>query len=134
MFGLTSEHSLAQMSRAVITAYYGQPASYTYYDGCSTGGREALMLAQRYPRDFNGIIAGAPASNLAPLALFNAWMVRSNTAPDGHQILTAEQIPALHAAVLRACGNARGSWPTHGAADSTPPRSSARPVTPPTRA
>lgn len=108
VFGVTSEHSLAQMARAVITAYYGRPSSFTYYDGCSTGGREALMLAQRFPGDFNGIVAGAPASNLAPLALFDAWMVRSNTAPDGHQILTAEQIPALHAAVIRACGNAKG--------------------------
>jgi feruloyl esterase len=107
VFGVTSEHSLDQMSRAVITAYYGRPASFTYYDGCSTGGREALMLAQRYPRDFNGIVVGAPASNLAPLALFNAWMVRSNTAPDGHQILTTAQIPALHAAVVRTCGNAQ---------------------------
>lgn len=108
VFGLTSEHSLAQMARAVITAYYGQPASFRYYDGCSTGGREALMLAQRYPGDFNGIIAGAPASNLAPLALLNAWLVTRNTGPGGHQILTAGQIPALHAAVIRACGNAHG--------------------------
>jgi hypothetical protein len=108
VFGVTSEHSLAQVSRAVITAYYGQAASFTYYDGCSTGGREALMLAQRYPRDFNGIVAGAPASNLAPLALFDTWLVRSNTAPDGRQILTTAQLPALHAAVVRACGDAQG--------------------------
>jgi hypothetical protein len=108
VFGLTSEHSLAQMARAVITAYYGRPASFRYYDGCSTGGREALMLAQRYPGDFNGIIAGAPASNLAPLALLNAWLVTRNTGPGGHQILTANKIPALHAAVVRACGNAHG--------------------------
>lgn len=108
VFGLTSEHSLAQMARAVITAYYGQAALFRYYDGCSTGGREALMLAQRYPRDFNGIIAGAPASNLAPLALLNAWLVESNTGPGGYQILTAGNIPALHAAVIRACGNAHG--------------------------
>jgi feruloyl esterase len=108
VFGLTSEHSLAQMARAIIAAYYGQPATFRYYDGCSTGGREALMLAQRYPRDFNGIIAGAPASNLAPLALLNAWLVASNTGPGGRQILSAGNIPALHAAVIRACGNARG--------------------------
>jgi feruloyl esterase len=108
VFGLTSEHSLAQMSKAIITAYYGRPASHTYFDGCSTGGRQALILAQRYPDDFDGIIAGAPASNLAPLALFNAWMVRSNTDPQGHQVVNAEKIPALHAAVLRACGNADG--------------------------
>ena len=50
----------------------------------------ALMLAQRYPRDFNGIIAGAPASNLAPLALLNAWLVASNTGPGGRQVLTAD--------------------------------------------
>jgi pimeloyl-ACP methyl ester carboxylesterase len=109
VFGLTSENSLDQMARAVITAYYGQPPAYSYYDGCSTGGREALMLAQRYPDDFNGIIAGSPAMNMAPLsALFAPWLVRSNTAPDGHQIVTAEDIPALHAAVVRACGNANG--------------------------
>jgi Tannase and feruloyl esterase len=108
VFGLTSEHSLAQMAKAVITAYYGRPASFRYYDGCSTGGREALMLAQRYPGDFNGIIAGAPAGNAAPLALLNAWLVAANTGPGGHQILTAGQIPALHAAVIRACGNVHG--------------------------
>src|SRR5437016_2977788 len=43
VFGLTSEHSLARMSQAIITAYYGQPASHSYYDGCSTGGRQALI-------------------------------------------------------------------------------------------
>jgi feruloyl esterase len=109
VFGLTSEDSLDHMARAIITAYYGRPPAFSYYDGCSTGGREALTLAQRYPDDFNGIIAGSPASNLAPLSgLFAAWLVRSNTAPDGHQIVTAEDIPALHAAVIRACGNAKG--------------------------
>ncbi len=108
VFGLTSEHSLAHMAQAVITAYYGRPATFSYYDGCSTGGREALMLAQRYPRDFNGIIAGAPVSNLAPLTLLNAWLVTRNTGPGGHQIVAAGKIPALHKAVVKACGNSRG--------------------------
>jgi pimeloyl-ACP methyl ester carboxylesterase len=67
VFGVTSENSLDHMARAVITAYYGRPPAYSYYDGCSTGGREALMLAQRFPADFNGIIAGSPAMNMAPL-------------------------------------------------------------------
>ena len=75
---------------------------------CAPGGREALMLAQRYPGDFNGIIADAPASNVAPLALLDAWLVTRNTGPGGHQILTAGKIPALHAAVIGACGNADG--------------------------
>jgi feruloyl esterase len=109
VFGLTSENSLDQIAKAIMTAYYGQSPAYSYYDGCSTGGREALMLAQRYPDDFNGIIAGSSVMNMAPLsALFATWLVRSNTAADGHQIVTAQNIPALHAAVIRACGNAKG--------------------------
>lgn len=109
VYGLTSEHSLYLMSRAIVTTYYGRPAVFRYYDGCSTGGREGLMLAQRYPADFNGIIAGAPAMNMAPLSgLLNPWLVRSNTAADGHQIVPAEVIPALHTAVIRACADSRG--------------------------
>lgn len=109
VYGVTSENSMEHVARTILTTYYGQPPAYSYFDGCSDGGREALMLAQRYPDDFNGIIAGSPGMNMAPqFALLNAWLVRSNTAPDGHQILTAENLPALHAAVLCACGNTQG--------------------------
>jgi hypothetical protein len=108
VFGLTSEHSLSRLSKAVIARYYGRPPTHAYFDGCSTGGRQALILAQRYPTDFDGIIAGAPTSNLAPLALLTAWEVRNNTGPDGHQVLTAEKLPTLHAAVLRRCAGDNG--------------------------
>ena len=103
VFGRTSEHSLAVVAKALITRYYGRPPTYSYYDGCSTGGREALVEAQRYPTDFNGIIAGAPAGNEAPLGLFQAWLARSNTDSSGHQILPAEKLPALHQAVMAQC-------------------------------
>ena len=104
-FGLTSEHRLAGVATAVLRAYYGRGPSHRYFDGCSTGGRQGLNLAQRYPADFDGILAGAPASNLAPLSgLFDPWLVRHNTARDGAQILTEDKLPALHAAVLGACG------------------------------
>src|SRR4051812_8588929 len=53
VFGLTSEHSVARMSTAVISRFYGRPPAYSYFDGCSTGGRQALMLAQRFPGDFD---------------------------------------------------------------------------------
>jgi feruloyl esterase len=109
VYGVTSENSMEHVARTLLTTYYGQPPAYSYFDGCSEGGREALMLAQRYPDDFNGIIAGSPGMNMAPqFALLYAWLADSNTAPDGHQILTAENLPALHAAVLRSCGNAQG--------------------------
>jgi hypothetical protein len=108
-FGYTSEHALAQLAKAVIAAYYGKPPAYSYYDGCSDGGREALAEAQRYPRDFNGILAGAPGIiETEGLAAWPAWVIDVNTGPHGREILTSEKLPALHAAVVKACGNAQG--------------------------
>jgi feruloyl esterase len=66
-FGYLSEHIFAVAAKAIIASFYGQAPRYSYYDGCSDGGREALMEAQRFPHDFNGIIAGAPAFNQAAL-------------------------------------------------------------------
>ncbi|MEU8614476.1 tannase/feruloyl esterase family alpha/beta hydrolase [Actinoplanes sp. NPDC048791] len=104
-FGLTSEHKLAGVATAVLRAYYGRGPAHRYFDGCSTGGRQGLTLAQRYPADFDGILAGAPVTDLALLSgVFNPWLVRHNTAADGGQILSAEKLPALHAAVASACG------------------------------
>jgi feruloyl esterase len=108
VFGRTSEHRLAQTAKAVITRYYGSPPRYSYFDGCSTGGREAMVLAENYPDDFDGIIAGAPTSNLTAIELFAAWMVEHNTDAAGHQVLTEEKLPALHTAVMKRCANADG--------------------------
>jgi len=47
-------------AKAIITAYYGKAPKYSYWYGCSTGGRQGLMEAQRFPTDFDGVIAGAP--------------------------------------------------------------------------
>jgi hypothetical protein len=109
VFGYESEHQLAMAARALIQAYYGRPATHRYFDGVSDGGREALDLAQRYPADFDGIIAGAPANNWADLAgMFETWLGRVNLDVSGHQILVAEKLPALHAAVMAACANRAG--------------------------
>ena len=61
-FAYRAVHELADKSKQVIAEAYGQPAEYSYFKGCSTGGRQGLMAAQRYPEDFDGIIAGAPAN------------------------------------------------------------------------
>jgi hypothetical protein len=109
IFGSTSEHQLALVSKALIADYYGRGPSYSYFDGCSDGGREALIEAQRYPRDFNGILAGAPANLLVEqIGEDSTWNIRVNTGPGGREIFTSEKLSALHAAVLRACGTGRG--------------------------
>ena len=67
VFGYTSEHQLARAAKALMRTFYGRDPSYSYFSGVSDGGHEALVLAQRYPEDFNGILAGARANNWAPL-------------------------------------------------------------------
>lgn len=102
-------HVVSLASKRIIAEYYGSPPVRSYFDGCSTGGREALLLAQRYPHDFNGITAGAPAAFMGPLnGVYFTWMVRVNTGADGSPILTAEKLPALHSAVMAACDGLDG--------------------------
>lgn len=62
-FGYRANHLAAVAGKAIIAAYYGTRAKRAYFQGCSNGGRDALMLAQRYPQLYDGIIAGAPANN-----------------------------------------------------------------------
>ncbi|WP_211244558.1 tannase/feruloyl esterase family alpha/beta hydrolase [Actinospica robiniae] len=107
VFGYSSEHQLALASKAIIKAFYGSAPSDSYFDGCSDGGREALIEAQRYPTDFNGIVAGSPASVQTELNAFEeAWNAQANTAADGTAIIANADLAPLHDAVLKACGSA----------------------------
>jgi len=60
-FAYRSEHLMSVIGRQLTDAFYGKPPAYAYWNGCSTGGRQGLMMAQRFPEDYNGILAGAPA-------------------------------------------------------------------------
>ncbi|GAA5164822.1 tannase/feruloyl esterase family alpha/beta hydrolase [Viridibacterium curvum] len=103
-FAYRAQHLTAVLARKLIRAYYGQPQAYAYFTGCSDGGREALIAAQRYPEDFDGIIAGAAAMSFTTQnGLYHAWQARSNTGPDGKAILVASRLPLLHKAVLDQC-------------------------------
>jgi feruloyl esterase len=62
-FGHRATHLMTEVGKQIVTAYYGKAPHHAYFWGCSTGGQQALMEAQRYPLDYNGIIAGAPANN-----------------------------------------------------------------------
>ena len=108
-FAYRGVHLTALLGKALISNFYGKPATYSYFAGCSDGGREALMEAQRFPNDFNGISAGAPAMNFQiQNSFYHAWQASSNTDSHGKAILTAEKLPALHAAVLSACDGLDG--------------------------
>jgi feruloyl esterase len=103
-FAWRGVHLTALAAKALIARYYGQPARYSYFSGCSDGGREALMEAQRFPGDFDGIAAGAPAMNFqVQNTFYHGWMALSNERPDGSAILLSAKLPALHRAALAAC-------------------------------
>jgi len=87
-------------AKAIQAAYYGQPPNHSYWTGCSDGGREGLMETQRYPDDFDGIVAGAPASPQTFNPLFLAWGVRTNTDANGNPILSSAKVTMLRAAIL----------------------------------
>jgi Tannase and feruloyl esterase len=72
-FGYLAQHLMAVESKYVIDQYYGVGAHYSFWNGCSTGGRQGLMEAQRYPKDFNGILAGAPAINWPQFMVAQLW-------------------------------------------------------------
>ncbi len=103
-FAYRGVHVTALAAKALISRYYGRPAKYSYFAGCSDGGREALMEAQRFPDDFDGITAGAPAMNfITQNTFYHGWNARVNSDPAGHAILTADKLPILHAAAMAAC-------------------------------
>ncbi|GAA1642574.1 tannase/feruloyl esterase family alpha/beta hydrolase [Actinoplanes couchii] len=103
-FGYRADHVVAVVAKRLIALYYGQGPRWSYFDGCSQGGHQGLTEAQRYPDDFDGIIAGAPANLFTSLIVWSTgWHATANTGPRGRPILTAAELPALHAAVLREC-------------------------------
>lgn len=101
-FGYRAIHAMTLVAKTAIAAYYGKPQQHSYFAACSNGGRQALMEAQRYPDDYDGIIAGAPANywtHLLTNALANAQAL---TAEDGSYV-PPSKLPAIAHAVNAAC-------------------------------
>jgi len=93
-------HELTLAGRAITTARYGQAPDRSYWNGCSTGGRQGLMEAQRFPDDYDAIIAGAPANNWVPLMSFSIEVSRNMTGPNG---LGIDKLGLLKEAALAQC-------------------------------
>lgn len=108
-FAYRGQHITTLAAKKLIKAYYGQEQKFSYFVGCSDGGREALMAAQRYPNDYNGIIAGAPAAHFqVQNSVFHGWSVVANSTTgdsNGNSILYPDKVAVLHKAVLAACAD-----------------------------
>ena len=84
---------VADLGRKIVAQYYGKAASYSYFVGCSNGGREGMMVAERFPTAFDGVVAGDPGFNLSAAAIAEMWSLKQllNIAPkdkDGQPILS----------------------------------------------
>ncbi|KAJ7804843.1 tannase and feruloyl esterase [Mycena olivaceomarginata] len=81
-FTFRSIHVAAVVGKEIVAAYYGRPHAKAYYSGCSTGGRQGTMSALKYPEDFDGIVAGAPATNSNGLLHWAGMLARYIGAPN----------------------------------------------------
>jgi pimeloyl-ACP methyl ester carboxylesterase len=95
-------HKAVLASKAIVEAYAGSAPKKSYWRGCSTGGRQGLNIAQRYPWQFDGIIAGAPAG-MEPAYINIFWRTLANMDKDGRAILGREHLPLLNKDIVAQC-------------------------------
>jgi feruloyl esterase len=101
-FGYRAVHEMTLKAKAVIAAYYGDGPKLSYWNGCSSGGKQGLKEAQRFPGDYNGIIAGAPANYWTHLMVGSLWTAQA-VHKDEASMIPASKYPLIHKAVLEAC-------------------------------
>lgn len=107
-----AERSLLEQAlktKAVVKAYYGRPQTHAYFDGFSTGGRQGYKLAQRYPEQYDGILAGAPAFNWTRFITAELYPQIVMQQDLGGPLPNAK-LHATSALALRACGGIQASW------------------------
>ena len=106
-FGYRALKETTDAAKAIITANKATAPRYSYFQGCSDGGREALMEAQRYPNDFNGIVAGDPANHWTHLLTGAVWSYQALTATP-QSYLTLGKLKLAEAEAVRQCGDEDG--------------------------
>ena len=110
-FGYRATHEMTVTGKEITKAYYNKSFHHAYFAGCSTGGQQALMEAQRYPDDYNGILAGAPANNRTHLHTGFVWNYKVTNEIPGSAFLPKEKIAMITNAVIKACGGKDGGAP-----------------------
>ena len=90
---------MAVIGKQLMQAFYGQQPVYSYWNGCSTGGRQGLMMAQRFPGDYDGILAGAPAIHWDRFQAAQIWPQVAMLRDNGANFSTAKKTLATNAAV-----------------------------------
>jgi len=110
-FGWRATHLMTTFSKALINAFYGDPPNKSYFTGCSTGGQQALMEAQRFPYDYDGILAGAPAFNRTHIHTVTVAQYRATHATLSSYI-PPTKLDVVNQAVLAQCRARDGGSPS----------------------
>lgn len=106
-FAHRAVHETTVAAKAAIRGLYGNAPTFSYFNGCSTGGRQAMTAAQRYPEDFNGIVAGAPALYGSKQSFGQIWLYQATA--DAASALPLEARRIVHESVLAACDGLDGA-------------------------
>ncbi len=105
-YGYLAIHRMTEVAKAIVKAYYGSDPKYSYFFGCSNGGRQALMEAQRYPEDYDGVVSGAPAldfTNIAASFMKNTQTVYPDPNALSSPAISLDNLKLLESKVLAAC-------------------------------
>jgi len=102
-FAWRSQHEMTVKAKAVVQSFYGSGPKLSYWNGCSTGGRQGLKLAQMFPDDYDGIIAGAPANRTA----ISLWIAHA-VLKDPASYIPPSKYPVIHKAAVNACDASDG--------------------------
>jgi feruloyl esterase len=101
-FAWRAEHEMTVKAKAIVEAFYAAPPKFSYWEGCSTAGRMALTEAQRFPADFDGIIAGAPANFTSHQIVQQLWIGQAVHRSDA-SLIPPSKFGLIHGAVVEAC-------------------------------
>jgi len=109
-FGSRSTHEMTVAAKAIVRAYYGEAARFNYFVGASTGGQQAMVEAQRFPEDYDGILAGCPSLNRTHLHERILWDWQALHAEPG-SALPPEKIALVYRAIIKANAEKSGGAP-----------------------
>jgi Tannase and feruloyl esterase len=106
-WGYRATHLMTVVAKQIAKSYYTREPQVSYFQGCSTGGHQAITEARRYPADYNGIIAGDPANNRVRLHMVGYWNYEA-THSDPASYIPTSKLPMMNKAVLDACDKIDG--------------------------
>lgn len=106
LWGHAATHLVTAPTKALVAAFYGSPPHHAYFEGCSTGGAQAMEEVEFYPDDYDGVVAGAPGMSYAHLMMSFLWGLKVSRPPGA--FIPPDKLTLLHAAVLAACDDDDG--------------------------